>query len=58
MASSSKRRGQVAPIETSQSIAEQTALFLKGGGKIEKVPRGVSGQTSLAAKKHITISNK
>jgi hypothetical protein len=55
---SGKKRGQAAPIETSQTIAEQTAAFLKSGGKVEEVPRGVSGQTSLAARKHITISSK
>ena len=55
---SSKKRGQAAPVETSESIAEQTAAFLKAGGKVEEVPRGVSGQTSLAARKHITISSR
>lgn len=55
---SSKKRGQSVPAETSESIAEQTAAFLKSGGKIEEVPRGVSGQTSLAARKHITISSR
>ncbi|MEM0952841.1 MAG: hypothetical protein AAGI24_01770 [Pseudomonadota bacterium] len=55
---SSKKRAPSAPAETSASIAEQTAEFLKSGGKIETVPRGVSGQTSLAARKHITISTK
>jgi hypothetical protein len=54
----SKKRGQSAPAETSKSIAEQTAAFLKAGGKIEEVPRGVSGQTSLASRKHITISSR
>ncbi|MEE4193083.1 MAG: hypothetical protein V2I66_16005 [Halieaceae bacterium] len=55
---SSKKRGQNAPVETSASIAEQTAAFLKAGGKIDEVPRGVSGQTSLTARKHITISTR
>ena len=55
---SSKKRGQAAPVETSASIAEQTAAFLKSGGKVEEIPRGVSGQTSLTARKHITISTK
>jgi hypothetical protein len=55
---SSKKRGQSVPAETSASIAEQTAAFLKSGGKIEEVPRGVSGQTSMAARKHITISSR
>ncbi|MEP5763737.1 MAG: hypothetical protein ABJ308_04055 [Halieaceae bacterium] len=54
----SKKRGQAVAAETSLSIAEQTAAFLKQGGKVEEVPRGVSGQTSLAARKHITISTK
>jgi hypothetical protein len=53
-----RKRGQVVPLETSQSIADQTAEFIKSGGKVEQVPRGVSGQTSLAARKHITISTK
>jgi hypothetical protein len=55
---SPKRRGQAAAAETSNSIAEQTAMFLKTGGKVEEVPGGVSGQTSMVAKKHITISKK
>ena len=55
---SNKRRSPATPAETSKSIAEQTAAFLKAGGKVEQVPRGVSGQTSLAARKHITISSK
>ena len=42
--------------ETSESIAEQTAAFLNSGGEIEKVPRGVSGQTAISGKRHITIS--
>jgi hypothetical protein len=53
-----KKRGAAAPVQTSQSIADQTNAYLKGGGKVEEVPRGVSGQTSLAARKHITISSK
>ena len=43
--------------ETSESIEEQTRAFLKSGGAIEKVPRGVSGQTSVSGKRHITISS-
>jgi hypothetical protein len=53
-----KKRGAAAPAQTSQSIADQTNAYLKGGGKVEEVPRGVSGQTSLAARKHITITSK
>jgi len=53
-----KKRGPAAPAQTSESIADQTQAFIKDGGKVEQVPRGVSGQTSLAARKHITISSK
>jgi hypothetical protein len=52
------KKKAAASTETSESIEDQTAAFLKGGGKVEAVPRGVSGQTSLAARKHITISSK
>ena len=44
--------------ETSLSIEEQTAAFLKAGGTIEKIESGVSGQQSMAGSKHITLSNK
>jgi hypothetical protein len=53
-----KSRGATAPAQTSRSIADQTAAYLKSGGKVDEIPRGVSGQTSLAARKHITISGK
>ena len=51
-----RKKVQSAPPETSESVAEQTAAFLKAGGKVERVPRGVSGQSSLSSRKHITIS--
>ncbi len=53
---STKKRGPAVPPQTSDSIAAQTAAFMKDGGKVEHVPRGVSGQVSLAVRKHITIS--
>jgi hypothetical protein len=46
-----------AAVETSQTIEEQTAAFLKAGGTIEKINSGVSGQPSIAGSKHITIGN-
>ncbi len=55
---SSRRRQPAAPVETSESIADQVEAFLKSGGKVQEIPRGVSGQPSSAARKHITISNK
>lgn len=32
-------------------------MFLKTGGKVEEVPRGISGQVGTTGKKHITISS-
>ncbi len=54
----SRRRAPAAQAETSESIAGQVAEYLKSGGKVQEIPRGVSGQPSSAARKHITISNK
>ena len=42
---------QPAAVETSESIAEQTRLFLEAGNKIELIGNGVSGQPSMAANK-------
>lgn len=44
--------------ETSLSIEEQTAAFLKAGGAIEQIESGISGQQSMAGPKHITLGNK
>ena len=46
---------QAAASETSESIAEQTRLFLKSGNKIEVVKSGISGQPTLGAKKQINL---
>lgn len=35
------------PFKEQRLIAEQTAAFLAGGGKIQSIPRGVSGQSKL-----------
>ena len=44
--------------ETSESIADQTEAFLKSGGMIEKVDRGVSGQATVTGgRRHITITS-
>ena len=52
------KKKQPAAVETSESIAAQTEAFLKKGKKIEVIQSGVSGQPSLAAKKHIRLGNK
>ncbi len=44
--------------ETSESIAEQTARFLASGGKIQEIPRGVSGQVQTSGPRHITLGKR
>jgi hypothetical protein len=44
--------------ETSESIALQTADFLKNGGEVEIIQRGVSGQEPMAGRKHISYAKK
>ena len=45
-------------VETSESIAEQTAAFLKSGNKIEVVASGISGQPSMAVNKSLKSGPK
>lgn len=47
-----------AAVETSESIEEQTRLFLKSGKKIQVIQSGVSGQPSMAANRNIKLGNK
>lgn len=42
------KKKQPAAVETSESIAEQTALFLKAGNKVDVIQSGISGQPSMA----------
>ena len=44
--------------ETSETIAEQTARFLAGGGKIQQIPTGVSGQVATSGPRHITLGRR
>ncbi len=39
-----------AAVETSESIEEQTRLFLKSGKKIEVIESGISGQPTLGVR--------
>lgn len=48
----------ISGIDARRTIEEQTALFLKAGGMINEIPRGVSGQLNLTGQKQIVISNK
>ena len=52
------KKKQPAAVETSQSIEEQTKLFLKSGNKIQVIQFGISGQQSMAPSKHIKLGNK
>ena len=52
------KKKQPAAVETSESIEEQTRLFLQAGQKIDVIQSGISGQTSLVASKHIKLGNK
>lgn len=51
----SKRKQAVAG-ETHDTIAAQTAAFLKSGGSINKVKSGVSGQQKLTGPRHISLN--
>jgi SutA RNAP-binding domain len=51
----SSPKKQAAAAETSETIAEQTALFLKSGKKIEVIQSGISHKPTLEAKKQINL---
>lgn len=56
-AKSASKRKQQASSETSASIEEQTRAFLEGGGEIQQINTGVSGQQSIRGPKHISLGN-
>ncbi|MEX2365100.1 MAG: hypothetical protein WD601_00745 [Pseudohongiellaceae bacterium] len=45
-------------LETSESIAAQTAKFIASGGKIQEIPTGVSGQVATSGPRHITLGRR
>ncbi len=51
------KKKQPAAVQTSESIEEQTKLFLKSGNKVDYIKSGVSGQQSMAPNKHIKLGN-
>ena len=55
-ASASKAKPATA-VETSYSINAQIAAFLKSGGEIQQIDKGVSGQT-FGPSKQITLGKK
>ncbi|MBC9249954.1 hypothetical protein A9179_06655 [Pseudomonas alcaligenes] len=44
-------------VETSESIEAQVAAFLKSGGEIQQIAKGVSGQSNTPSR-HIVIGKK
>jgi len=44
-----------AATETHQSIEDQTAAFLKAGGQIQRVARGITGQQNIAGPRQIVL---
>jgi len=52
------KRKAPAAVETSGSIAQQTADFLKAGNKIDVIDSGISGQASMAVNKNIKLGNR
>ncbi len=48
---SNQKRSTPAAQQTSESLDAQIAQFLDGGGAIEVIPRGVSGQVFTPTKK-------
>lgn len=45
---SSTRAQPEEAVTSRDTLAEQTAAFLKQGGEIEKIPRGLSGQQQVS----------
>ncbi len=52
------KKKQPAASQTSESIAEQTRIYLESGKKIQYIEPGISGQTTTTVKKHISLGNK
>ena len=52
------KKKQSAATKTSRSIDDQIKDFLDGGGSIEHIKSGVSGQQSLLGPKHINLESK
>lgn len=46
---------KAAASQTHDSIAEQTAAFLKAGGEIQKIEKGVSGRENNGGPRHIVL---
>lgn len=57
MASPKKKKEAAADI-SSEQIQSDIKAFLKKGGAIEKVPRGVSGNSTFKGSRSITLNKR
>ena len=51
------KKKQPAATETSSAIDEQIKAFLEGGGAIEQIKSGLSGQESMLGRKQISLNS-
>jgi len=49
---------KAAPVANREHLEQHVAAFLKSGGKVQKIPSGVSGQTSTSGPRQIVLSHK
>ncbi len=47
-----------AAISNRADLAQHVDAFLKSGGKVQKIPSGVSGQTSTSGPRQIVLNHK
>lgn len=57
-ATKSKSESEYSAEVRSLSIEQHVEAFLSAGGRIQEIPRGVSGQVQTSGPKHISLGNK
>ena len=55
MANKSKKE---AATSNRKDLSSHIAIFLEGGGKVQEIPSGVSGQTTTSGPRQIVLSHK
>lgn len=58
MASPKKKKKDAAVTMSSEQLQNDINAFLKKGGAIEEVPRGVSGNSSFKGSRSISLSKR
>lgn len=46
------------PQSNREDLAKHMEAFIKGGGKVQEIPSGVSGQTTTSGPRQIVLSHK